>query len=173
MHPDRCNDDVILQTCRVHCNICITSDLISLKIRLKNQVPEQHDYLTLEAALKNLDYLWKIAGLNYTPKVHSVLAHAMDQMKELEGIGDMLEDDVEHIHQIAARIESRTSRMKNKTQQAFVHSKIEAIQNVMSCSFYVYMTLVYGSSLKLGKLRRFYIVKRGYIRDPASRLSLS
>jgi hypothetical protein len=50
-------------------------------------------------------------------------------MRELQGIGDMLEDDVEHIHQIAARIESRTSRMKNKTQQAFVHSKIEAIQN--------------------------------------------
>ncbi len=113
----------------MHCDICVTLDLISSKIRLKNQVPEQLDYLTLEAALKNLDYLWKIAGLNYTPKVHSVLAHAMEQMKELEGIGDMLEDDVEHIHQIAARIESRTSRMKNKTQQAFVHSKIEAIQN--------------------------------------------
>jgi hypothetical protein len=50
-------------------------------------------------------------------------------MKEFQGIGDMLEDDVEHIHQIAAQIESRTSRMKNKAQQAFVHSKIEAIQN--------------------------------------------
>jgi hypothetical protein len=112
----------------VHCNICITLDLISLKIRLKNQVSEQHDYLTLEAVLNNLDYLWKIAGLSYTPKVHSGLAHAMDQMK-LEGIGDMLEDDVEHTHQITARIESRTSQMKNKTQQAFVHSKIEAIQN--------------------------------------------
>jgi len=41
----------------------------------------------------------------------------------------MLEDDVEHIHQIAAKIEVRTSRMKDKTRQAFVHSKIEAIQN--------------------------------------------
>jgi hypothetical protein len=29
-------------------------------------------------------------------------------MRECEGIGDMLEDDVEHIHQIAARIEART-----------------------------------------------------------------
>jgi hypothetical protein len=96
---------------------------------LKNQVPVQHDYLTLEVALNNFDYLWKIVGLSYTPKVHSALAHAMDQMKELQGIGDMLDDDVEHTHQIAARIESRTSQMKNKTQQAFVHSKIEAIQN--------------------------------------------
>ena len=38
---------------------------------------------------------------------------------------------------------------------------------------FVYMTLVYGSPLKQGKLRRVYIVKRGYIRDPASLLSLS
>jgi ferritin-like metal-binding protein YciE len=50
-------------------------------------------------------------------------------MKEFQGIEDMLEDYVKHIHQIEARIESRTSRMKNKAQQAFVHSKIEAIQN--------------------------------------------
>jgi hypothetical protein len=41
-------------------------------------------------------------------------------MKKCQGIRDMLEDDVEHIHQIAARIEARTSRMKNKSQEAFV-----------------------------------------------------
>ncbi len=62
-------------------------------------------------------------------QVHSLLAHELEQMRECEGIGDMLEDDVEHIHQIAARIEARTSRMKDKARQAFVHSKIEAIQN--------------------------------------------
>jgi hypothetical protein len=50
-------------------------------------------------------------------------------MREFQGIGDMLEDDVVHIHQIAARIEARTSWMKDKSRQAFVHSKIEAIQN--------------------------------------------
>jgi hypothetical protein len=41
---------------------------------------------------------------------------------------DTLEDDIEHMHQISARTESRISRMKNKEQQAFVHSKMEAIQ---------------------------------------------
>jgi hypothetical protein len=45
-------------------------------------------------------------------------------MRKSKRIGGMLEDDVEHIHQIAARIEARTSRMKNKAQQAFVYSKI-------------------------------------------------
>lgn len=45
---------------------------------------------------KNLDYLWKNAGLSYTPKLHNVLAHALNQIRECQGIEDMLEDDVEH-----------------------------------------------------------------------------
>ncbi len=36
---------------------------------------------------------------------------------------------MEHIHQLAAKIEARTTRMKDKSRQAFVQSKIEAIQN--------------------------------------------
>jgi hypothetical protein len=32
----------------------------------------------------------------------STQAHAMGQMKEPQGIGDMQDDDVEHIHKIAA-----------------------------------------------------------------------
>jgi hypothetical protein len=49
-----------------------------------------------------------------------------------QGIGDTLEDDVECIHQVSAQIESRISRMKNKNQQAHVHSKMEAIQSSTS-----------------------------------------
>jgi hypothetical protein len=41
----------------------------------------------------------------------------------------MLEDDVECIRLLAAKIEAQTSGMKDKARQAFVHSKIEAIQN--------------------------------------------
>jgi hypothetical protein len=41
----------------------------------------------------------------------------------------MLEDDVEHIHQKAAKIESRIVRMKNREHQAFVHFRLEAMQN--------------------------------------------
>ncbi len=47
----------------------------------------------------------------------------------LWGIGNTLENDVKHMHQISARIKSRVSQMKNKGQQAYVHSKIEVIQN--------------------------------------------
>jgi hypothetical protein len=38
----------------------------------------------------------------------------------------MLEDDVEHIHKKAAKIESGIGCMKNKEHQAIVHSRLEA-----------------------------------------------
>jgi len=128
-HPDRCSIDKIIKHCTVFTNVCTTLDTISSKICMKFQEPGDEDYDILQKALQNLDYLWKNAGLSYTPKLHSVLVHTMEQMRECQGIGDMLEDDVEHIHQLAAKIEGCTSRMKDKFWQAFVHSKIEAIQN--------------------------------------------
>jgi hypothetical protein len=39
-----------------------------------------------------LNYLWSLAGLSFTPKIHGILAHAADQVEFLGGIGDMLED---------------------------------------------------------------------------------
>jgi hypothetical protein len=47
------------------------------------------------------------AGLSYTPKVPSVLVHALEQIRECQGIGDILKNDVEQIHQISAKIEVR------------------------------------------------------------------
>jgi hypothetical protein len=128
-HPERCSSNLIIDVCNVHSDICVTLDTIASKIHMKHQEPQQEDYCILEKALTNLDYLWKTANLSYTPKIHSVLVHAMEQMKRCQGIGDMLEDDVEHVHQMAARIEARTSRMTNKAQQPLIHSKIEAVQN--------------------------------------------
>jgi hypothetical protein len=63
------------------------------------------------------------------PKIHSIHAHAVEQMKRLQGIGDMLEDDVEHVYQMAARIEMQASRMNKKALEPFIHSKVETIQN--------------------------------------------
>jgi hypothetical protein len=53
----------------------------------------------------------------------------LDHIRQFHGIGGMLEDDVEHIHQIAAKIEVRVSQMKNKSEQALVHSKVKVMQN--------------------------------------------
>ncbi len=73
-----------------------------------------------------MNYLWSLAGLSYTPKIHGILAHAADQVELLQGIGDMLEDDLEHLHQISKKISHRTSRIKNMAQQALSHSQMEA-----------------------------------------------
>ncbi len=43
--------------------------------------PQQEDHYIFERVLTNLDYLWKVANLSYTPKIHSILVHALDQMK--------------------------------------------------------------------------------------------
>ncbi len=50
-------------------------------------------------------------------------------MRHFQGFFDTLDDDVKRIHQISVKIEPCVSRVKNKGQQAHVHSKMEAIQN--------------------------------------------
>jgi hypothetical protein len=87
------------------------------------------DFDVVDASVANLNYLWSKAQMSFTPKLHGTLDHALDHMKRHNGFGDMLEDDVEHVYQISARIEARVSRMKNKKGQANVHSKMEAMQN--------------------------------------------
>lgn len=137
---ERCDDEKIIFECRLHRDICLTLDTICSKLRMKHGEPRPQDYIILQQAMGNLHYLWSKANLNYTPKIHTYLKHAIDQMRRFNGIGDMLEDDVEHIHQKAAKIESRIGQMKNKEHQSFVHSRLEAMQNsreikeAMECS---------------------------------------
>jgi hypothetical protein len=38
------------------------------------------------------------------PKIHGVLAHAVEQVERINGIGDLLEDDLEHVHQMSKKI---------------------------------------------------------------------
>ncbi len=96
---------------------------------MKNGEPQEGDYVVAKKHLRNLHYLWTQAKLYFTPKIQGFLSHAVLQMRHFQGIGDTIEDDVDCIHQISAQIESHVSRMKNKGQQAHVHSKMEAIHN--------------------------------------------
>ena len=126
-NPDRCSNNIIEQTCSLYCDMCVTLDSLASKLWMKHGEPQEEDYRVAEKALQNLEYTWKMANLNFTPKMHCLLVHAVRQMRFFEGIGDTLEDDVEHMHQISAKIETRVSRMKDKDKQALVHSKMEAI----------------------------------------------
>jgi hypothetical protein len=65
--------------------------------------------------------------VSLTPKMHTLLNRSIQQMRAFEGIGATMEDDVEMMHQISARIESCIGRMNNKGQQAFIHLKMESI----------------------------------------------
>jgi hypothetical protein len=58
----------------------------------------------LQTSIDNLNYLCSHAGLSFTPKIHGMLEHAADQVEHLGGIGDMLEDDLEHLHQVSKKI---------------------------------------------------------------------
>jgi hypothetical protein len=80
-------------------------------------------------SIDNLKYLWSNAGLSFTPKIHGMLGHVSDKVESLGGIGDMLEDDLERLHQVSKRIMDRTSKIKDVTEQSFAHSKIEAKNN--------------------------------------------
>jgi hypothetical protein len=104
-----------------------TLDALTSILQMRNGEPNQTHYEAAEKHLKNLFKLWSAVNLSFTPKVHSLLVHALEQVQLFQGIGDTLEDDIEHMHQISARIESRVSQMKNKDQQALVHSRLEAI----------------------------------------------
>jgi hypothetical protein len=50
-------------------------------------------------------------------------------MRLFGGIGDILEDDVEMMHQVAGRFEHRTARLKSSNKRALVHAKMEAVSN--------------------------------------------
>ncbi len=128
-NPDRCPYGEIMLTCELHGQICGVLDSLSSILRMKYSKPQQEDYKKAETALKNLDYLWSTAKLAKTPKLHSLLDHALKQAKEIGGFGDMLKDDVEMMHQIAGRFESRASKIKGHEKRAFSHAKMEVIMN--------------------------------------------
>jgi hypothetical protein len=145
---DQCSDAQVKHVCRIHRDIFVTLDTISSKIRMKNGEPTQEDFEILKRSLLNLDYLWTQAGMSYTPKIHGILSHAAEQVQRLGGIGDLLEDELEHLHQMSKKISDRTNRIKNKVQQAESHSKIEAKINNKEIR-------AMASTVKLGSRREF------------------
>jgi hypothetical protein len=77
----------------------------------------------METALKILKHLWNAANLSHTPNLHCLLTHAPKQTRLFKGIGDILEDNVEKMHQIAGNVESRASRLKSANNRALAQAK--------------------------------------------------
>jgi hypothetical protein len=123
-HPNRCSNEMIIQHCNIFQDIFVTLDLICSKIRIKRGQLKENDISELKRATQSLDYLWNSAGLSFTPKIHGVLSHAVEQVECLQGIGDLLEDDLECLHQMSKKIADRTNRIKKKDKQARSHSQM-------------------------------------------------
>jgi hypothetical protein len=92
----------------------IDVDNIKTKIRIERGKLKENDISELKRATQSLDYLWNSAGLSFTPKNHGVLSHAAEQVERLQGVGDLLEDDLEHLHQMSKKIADGTNRIKKK-----------------------------------------------------------
>jgi hypothetical protein len=51
---------------------------------MKNGEMKESHHEAMELHLKNLFNLWNAADLNFIPKVHSLLAHALEQAKAFQ-----------------------------------------------------------------------------------------
>jgi hypothetical protein len=47
-HPGRCSDDIIVQACDLHRDICVTLDSFTSKLRMKNGEPQENDFVIAE-----------------------------------------------------------------------------------------------------------------------------
>jgi hypothetical protein len=126
-HDERCSDAYIMDVCSTYTSIYSSLDAITSMLRIKSGEAMEEHYELLDKSLITLQNSWEAAFLNHTPKFHSLISHASPQMKQLGGIGDILEDDVEKMHQIASRSESRVSRLKSVNSRAMAEAKIEAM----------------------------------------------
>jgi hypothetical protein len=128
-HDGRCSDEYIRHFCDLYRSIFATLDVIMAKLHIKSGCAHEDDCMTLERSLKNLQQLWNATNLSHTPKLHALLSHAPKQMRNFKGIGDLLEDDVEKMHQIAGNYEARSSRLKSASGRAVAQAKMEAMSH--------------------------------------------
>jgi hypothetical protein len=72
------------------------SGYLASKLRMKYGEPKEDDYQLVRKCLEKVHELWSLAGLNFMLKMHSLLSCGFEHMMHFGGIGDTLQDDVEH-----------------------------------------------------------------------------
>ena len=118
-HPRRCSNDEIHSTCKTYQDLLVLLNGLFLMLHLPNGNPTADDYNNANFFIQQSSKLWDILSLLITPKFHSLLDHALKQMQDLNGFGDMLEDDVECLHQLTARGLWRWNHLNNYGKVAF------------------------------------------------------
>jgi hypothetical protein len=97
--------------------ICVILNNTCPKIHTKHKEQSEEDFLILKRALVNLDYLWAQVRIIH-PKFME-LSHATVQIQRPGGIGDFLEDDLEHLHQMSKQ--SVTKQTKSIVRFSRLH----------------------------------------------------
>ena len=79
----------------------------------------------LDKALEKLLNEWVRLEINFPPKFHLLLDHAVGFVTRTEGMADMGEDDIERMHQARLRIHNRLNRLRNVTMMKEAQAKAE------------------------------------------------
>lgn len=87
--------------------------------------PEQ--LLDAERHRDNIMELWRALGLSVTVKLHIIEDHICDYLRDLQGFGDLLENEGERGHQIGASNESRSKALRDWCEKAKSHARWEAM----------------------------------------------
>ena len=98
--------------------------------RQENNPPTPDDVKELKEKIKIAVRIHRSAGLSITPKVHIVEDHLAEQYANIPGgIAHLLEDFVEHNHQIAHRQDEQTKRIVDEQTRADCKAKQKHIDH--------------------------------------------
>ena len=84
----------------------------------------------LSQAVQNRDSImdgWRALGLSVTTKMHIIEDHMVAYLEDLQGFGDMCEDEGECGHQVGAQNESRSKALRDNKEKATAHAQWESM----------------------------------------------
>ena len=67
--------------------------------------PTAQEIDSAEKAIQMLETMWRKLQLSITPKCYILFDHTIDQVKTHNGIADLVEDYVEHAHQVGKQLD--------------------------------------------------------------------
>ena len=87
-------------------------DLVFSRLRILDPTTEEID--SAEKAIQMLKTMWRKLQLSITPKCHILFDHTIDQVRTHNGIADLVEDYVEHAHQVGKKLDHLVARLSSQ-----------------------------------------------------------
>jgi hypothetical protein len=120
-----CDDEEIILFTEKYKYILQVFDGVFLKCCIASCHIKENNINKLQNFVMEAMRLWIGLQLNITPKAHAVDDHLCDQIRILNGIGDLTEDFVEQSHQTGIRHNQRSRSMKDNCKSAKWHVRWE------------------------------------------------